>query len=122
MGQSGRLATEQGQGAARSEAPPSASAIRSTWDRRFETWQADLVAIGILLVSVIVVVVFRWLYPNWLIDPDIYTMFLPWFGYIGDRSAEFQAAVNAVKGSGRPSVLLLVQRDGRNIPVAVSVK
>jgi serine protease Do len=36
--------------------------------------------------------------------------------------AEFQAAVNAVKSSGRPSVLLLVKREGRNIPVAVAVK
>ena len=31
--------------------------------------------------------------------------------------AQFQAAVNAAKAAGRPSVLLLVQRDGRNVPV-----
>jgi serine protease Do len=33
--------------------------------------------------------------------------------------SDFTAAVNAVKASGRPSVLLLVQRDGRNIPVTI---
>jgi serine protease Do len=33
--------------------------------------------------------------------------------------AELQAIVNEVKASGRPSVLLLVQRDGRNSPVPV---
>ena len=32
---------------------------------------------------------------------------------------DFAADVSAVKGSGRPSVLLLVQRDGRNIPVTI---
>jgi serine protease Do len=32
---------------------------------------------------------------------------------------EFEADVNAVKASGRPSVLLLVQRDGQNTPVAI---
>jgi serine protease Do len=31
--------------------------------------------------------------------------------------AQFQSAVNAAKAAGRPSVLLLVQRDGRNVPV-----
>ncbi len=34
--------------------------------------------------------------------------------------AEFIQVVNAVKASGRPSVLLLVQRGGRNAPVAVA--
>ncbi|HWE45135.1 MAG TPA: Do family serine endopeptidase [Caulobacteraceae bacterium] len=33
--------------------------------------------------------------------------------------ADFAADVSAVKASGRPSVLLLVQRDGRNIPVTI---
>jgi serine protease Do len=33
--------------------------------------------------------------------------------------AQLQSVVNAVKASGRPSVLLLVQRDGRNIPVVL---
>jgi serine protease Do len=32
---------------------------------------------------------------------------------------EFQATVNAVKASGRPSVLLLVQAKGQNVPVAI---
>ena len=31
--------------------------------------------------------------------------------------AQLEAAVNAAKAAGRPSVLLLVQRDGRNVPV-----
>jgi serine protease Do len=33
--------------------------------------------------------------------------------------AQLQQVVAAVKSSGRPSVLLLVQRDGRNIPVVL---
>jgi serine protease Do len=33
--------------------------------------------------------------------------------------ADFEADVNAVKASGRPSVLLLVQREGRNSPVPI---
>jgi serine protease Do len=32
---------------------------------------------------------------------------------------DFASDVNAVKASGRPSVLLLIQRDGRNIPVPI---
>ena len=32
---------------------------------------------------------------------------------------DFKAAVDAVKAAGRPSVLLLVQRNGQNIPVAI---
>jgi len=32
---------------------------------------------------------------------------------------DFAADVNAVKASGRPSVLLLIQRDGQNIPVPI---
>jgi serine protease Do len=37
-----------------------------------------------------------------------------------NNPGEFQSLVNGVKSSGRPSVLLLVQRDGRNIPVTVA--
>jgi serine protease Do len=33
--------------------------------------------------------------------------------------ADFEAAVSAVKASGRPSVLLLIQRDGHNVPVTI---
>jgi serine protease Do len=32
---------------------------------------------------------------------------------------DFSSAVDAAKASGRPSVLLLVQRDGRNVPVTI---
>ena len=35
------------------------------------------------------------------------------------NAAELQAAVGAVRSAGRPSVLLLVQRNGQNIPVAI---
>jgi len=65
---------------------PSTAAIPDrTWRLRLDAWREDAMALGILFVLITVVVVFRWIYDNWLIDPDIYTMFLPWFGWIGDR-------------------------------------
>jgi serine protease Do len=35
------------------------------------------------------------------------------------NAQEFSQVAASVKQSGRPSVLLLIQRDGRNIPVAL---
>jgi len=35
----------------------------------------------------------RFVYDNWLSEPDIFTFFVPWFGYIGDRLRDFELPV-----------------------------
>ena len=48
-------------------------------------FRADRVAVTVFLVAVILVMVPRWHYDNWLTEYDIFTFFLPWYGMVGDR-------------------------------------
>jgi len=51
-------------------------------------FRADLVAVAVFLIAVVIVMLFRWHYDNWLTEYDIFTFFLPWFGMVGDRIHE----------------------------------
>jgi len=45
----------------------------------------DLIALGMILLTVAVVMTFRWIYDNWLTEYDIFSFFLPMYGILGDR-------------------------------------
>jgi hypothetical protein len=92
MGQAERLISQPAEHVVRSEGPGTteSTSAEGAWAQRLQAWRADLIAISVLLGAVFIAIMLRLLYPNWLIDPDIYTMFLPWFGYIGDRAADLE--------------------------------
>lgn len=87
MGSSERLVTNSAQLATDTNTSRTSKTARSAWQDWVGTWREDLIAIGVLVAALLVAIWLRMVYDNWLIDPDIYTMFLPWFGYIGDRLA-----------------------------------
>ncbi len=47
--------------------------------------RADQIAVTVFLVAVLLGMVPRWHYDNWLTEYDIFTFFLPWYGMVGDR-------------------------------------
>jgi hypothetical protein len=55
-----------------------------------EAHKSDFFTIGVLVFFVMIALWIRFRYDNWLGEFDILTMFIPWFGYIGDRLADFE--------------------------------
>jgi hypothetical protein len=60
-------------------------------------------ALGTMFGLILAAVGFRWYYDNFLADFDIFTQFLPWYGYIGDRLRDFEVpAWNPHNALGEP--------------------
>lgn len=55
-----------------------------------QTRKHDWIALAALFAIVLSAVGFRWYYDNWVSDFDMFTQYFPWFGYIGDRLADFE--------------------------------
>jgi hypothetical protein len=55
-----------------------------TWIR---THRGDVASLSALAGLIAIGMWLRWVYDNWLGEFDLFTMFMPWFGYIGDRLA-----------------------------------
>ncbi|MDQ3539784.1 MAG: hypothetical protein M3440_03785, partial [Chloroflexota bacterium] len=51
--------------------------------------QSDVAALLVFLVLFTVTMWHRFTYDNWLIDYDILTFFLPWYGVLGERLRDF---------------------------------
>jgi hypothetical protein len=63
----------------------------------------DTLAIAVLLVLSLVMIWHRWVFDNWLARHDLLAFFLPWFGALGDRLADFDVpALNPYIFSGAP--------------------
>jgi len=62
-------------------------------DSRSVRYRADFIAISILILLTGIALVLRFTYDNWLSEPDIFTFFMPWFGYIGDRLRDLELPV-----------------------------
>src|SRR5215217_6569457 len=63
----------------------------------------DIAALVALVAIILVAVGFRWIYDDWLSQWDIFTFFLPNYGYVGDRVHAFQIpAWNPYFSSGSP--------------------
>jgi hypothetical protein len=60
-----------------------ATHLKRVWARH----HADVIALGALFVMTAAGLWLRWVYDNWLGEFDLFTMFIPWFGYVGDRIA-----------------------------------
>jgi len=56
-------------------------------------YRADAIALSILTLFTGIALGLRFIYDNWLSEPDIFTFFVPWFGYIGDRLRDFELPV-----------------------------
>jgi len=60
--------------------------------RRQSAWRrlrADVLALGVFLALFALTMWHRFTYDNWLLDYDILTFFLPWYGVLGDRLRDF---------------------------------
>jgi hypothetical protein len=51
--------------------------------------RSDVLALGVFLMLFALTMWHRFTYDNWLIDYDILTFFLPWYGVLGDRLRDF---------------------------------
>jgi len=49
-----------------------------------ERRRADLTAIGVFVLSTLLIMSHRFIFDNWLAEFDISTYFLPWYGIVGD--------------------------------------
>lgn len=56
--------------------------------RRWTHRRADALALGVFLALFALTMWHRFTYDNWLLDYDILTFFLPWYGVLGDRLRE----------------------------------
>lgn len=67
-------------------------------------WQtADARAVAILILITTLISGFRFYYDNWLSEFDVFTFFLPNFGYVGDRLRDLEIpAWNPYLSSGTP--------------------
>jgi hypothetical protein len=75
-----------------------APAESQPWWRR-----PDTLAIAVLLLLSLVMIWHRWVFDNWLARHDLLAFFLPWFGALGDRLADFDVpALNPYIFSGAP--------------------
>jgi hypothetical protein len=65
--------------------------------------RADIWGVASLIVIVVIATGFRWYYDNWLTDFDIFTFFLPNWGYLGARLSQFEIPMwNPYLSSGTP--------------------
>lgn len=69
-----------------------ASPRRLVFRRRQKAWvrlRADVLALSVFLALFALTMWHRFTYDNWLLDYDILTFFLPWYGVLGDRLRDF---------------------------------
>jgi len=52
---------------------------------RVAAGRADVLALGVFTAFAAIALWLRFVYDNWITEFDLFTMFIPWFGYIGDR-------------------------------------
>ncbi|MEJ7840017.1 MAG: hypothetical protein WKF81_14480 [Thermomicrobiales bacterium] len=73
---------------------PTASVTTRTSARPFrwvaEAHKSDYVSLAVLTIFVSIALAVRFRYDNWLGEFDVFTMFIPWFGYVGERIADFE--------------------------------
>jgi len=76
---------------------------RTAWLATAHT--SDRVALGVLALLVLVGLLMRFIYDNWLGEEDILTKYMPWFAYVGSRLASGELpAWNTHYFSGSPVI------------------
>jgi len=72
---------------------------------RIAAGRADALALGVFGLFAAIALWLRFVYDNWITEFDLFTMFIPWFGYIGDRLREGEIpAWSPYYFSGAPTV------------------